>query len=68
MLAPRTEPRPPPAAKRTRHVLGIASVKRRQGLFQGTTVAQGAFSVYRTPALQAAGGWPDRMFGTRRRW
>jgi biofilm PGA synthesis N-glycosyltransferase PgaC len=43
------------------YFLGIASVKRQQGLFQGTMVAQGAFSVYRTAALQEVGGWPDRI-------
>lgn len=43
------------------YFLGIASVKRQQGLFQGTMVAQGAFSVYRTAAVQEVGGWPDRI-------
>jgi biofilm PGA synthesis N-glycosyltransferase PgaC len=43
------------------YFLGIASVKRQQGLFQGTMVAQGAFSVYRTAALHQVGGWPDRI-------
>jgi biofilm PGA synthesis N-glycosyltransferase PgaC len=43
------------------YFLGIASVKRQQGLFQGTMVAQGAFSVYRTDALESVGGWPDRI-------
>ncbi len=43
------------------YFLGIASVKRQQGLFQGTMVAQGAFSAYRTPALKRVGGWPDRI-------
>ena len=43
------------------YFLGIASVKRQQSLFQGTMVAQGAFSVYRTAAVRAAGGWPDRI-------
>lgn len=43
------------------YFLGIASVKRQQGLFQGTMVAQGAFSVYRTAALDSVGGWPDRI-------
>ena len=43
------------------YFLGIASVKRQQGLFQGTMVAQGAFSVYRTEAVKAVGGWPDRI-------
>src|SRR3954447_1133367 len=40
------------------YLLGIAAVKRVQGLFQGTLVAQGAFSGYRTDALRDAGGWP----------
>ena len=43
------------------YFLGIASVKRQQGLFQGTMVAQGAFSVYRTAALREVEGWPDRI-------
>jgi biofilm PGA synthesis N-glycosyltransferase PgaC len=43
------------------YFLGIASIKRQQGLFQGTLVAQGAFSVYRTAPLKQAGGWPDRI-------
>ncbi len=43
------------------YFLGIASVKRQQGLFQGTMVAQGAFSVYRSGALRRVGGWPDRI-------
>jgi poly-beta-1,6-N-acetyl-D-glucosamine synthase len=43
------------------YFLGIASVKRMQGLYQGTLVAQGAFSLYRTEALLAAGGWPDAI-------
>ena len=43
------------------YFLGIASVKRQQGLFQGTMVAQGAFSVYRAAALKEVGGWPDRI-------
>jgi poly-beta-1,6-N-acetyl-D-glucosamine synthase len=43
------------------YLLGIAAVKRAQGLFQGTLVAQGAFSAYRTDALRAAGGWPDAI-------
>jgi biofilm PGA synthesis N-glycosyltransferase PgaC len=43
------------------YFLGIASVKRQQGLFQGTMVAQGAFSVYRTAAVREVGGWPDKI-------
>jgi biofilm PGA synthesis N-glycosyltransferase PgaC len=40
------------------YLLGIAAIKRVQGLFQGTLVAQGAFSIYRTRAVREAGGWP----------
>jgi hypothetical protein len=43
------------------HFLGIASVKRMQGLYQVMLVAQGAFSLYRTQALLQAGGWPDAI-------
>jgi poly-beta-1,6-N-acetyl-D-glucosamine synthase len=43
------------------YFLGIASVKRMQGLFQTTLVAQGAFSLYRTEAVRDAGGWPDAI-------
>jgi biofilm PGA synthesis N-glycosyltransferase PgaC len=43
------------------YFLGIASVKRQQGLFQSTMVAQGAFSLYRTASVVEAGGWPDRI-------
>jgi biofilm PGA synthesis N-glycosyltransferase PgaC len=43
------------------YFLAIASVKRQQALLQGTLVAQGAFSVYRTDALRDVGGWPDRI-------
>ncbi|MGN6703378.1 MAG: glycosyltransferase [Burkholderiaceae bacterium] len=38
---------------------GIASIKRIQSLFQGTLVAQGAFSLYRKNILVKLGGWPD---------
>jgi biofilm PGA synthesis N-glycosyltransferase PgaC len=43
------------------YFLGIASVKRAQGLLQGTLVAQGAFSVYDTTALKLIDGWPNRI-------
>jgi len=43
------------------YLLGISSVKRMQGLYQGTLVAQGAFSCYRTEAVRHAGGWPDAI-------
>jgi poly-beta-1,6-N-acetyl-D-glucosamine synthase len=38
---------------------GIASAKRQQSLYQGTLVAQGAFSAFRTGAIRAAEGWPE---------
>lgn len=38
---------------------GIAAIKRLQSLFQGTLVAQGAFSLYRTNVLRELGGWPE---------
>ncbi|MBJ7354094.1 MAG: glycosyltransferase family 2 protein [Thermoleophilaceae bacterium] len=43
------------------YVLGIASVKRQQGLVRGTLVAQGAFSVYDARKLRRIGGWPDMI-------
>lgn len=43
------------------YFLGIASVKRMQGLYQGTLVAQGAFSLYDAEAVRRAGGWPDAI-------
>jgi biofilm PGA synthesis N-glycosyltransferase PgaC len=38
---------------------GIAAIKRVQSLYQGTMVAQGAFSLYDTALLKKIGGWPD---------
>jgi biofilm PGA synthesis N-glycosyltransferase PgaC len=38
---------------------GIAAIKRVQSLFQGTLVAQGAFSIYDRDTLVQLGGWPD---------
>lgn len=38
---------------------GIAAVKRMQSMYNGTLVAQGAFSLYRRQALEAVGGWPN---------
>jgi len=43
------------------YFLGIASIKRLQGLFQGTLVAQGAFSLYKKEAVMHVGGWPDAI-------
>ncbi|WP_321931339.1 glycosyltransferase [Paraburkholderia guartelaensis] len=40
---------------------GIAAVKRLQSLYQGTLVAQGAFSVYDTSVLREVGGWPSAV-------
>jgi len=40
---------------------GIAAVKRLQSLYQGTLVAQGAFSIYRTDVLKEVGGWRDTV-------
>lgn len=43
------------------YFLGIAVVKRVQSLLQGTLVAQGAFSIYRTDVLREIGGWPETV-------
>jgi biofilm PGA synthesis N-glycosyltransferase PgaC len=37
---------------------GIASAKRQQSLYQGTLVAQGAFSAFRTDSIRSIQGWP----------
>lgn len=39
----------------------IAIIKRTQSLFQGTLVAQGAFSIYKKHALLEVGGWPETV-------
>ena len=46
-------------------------MKRMQGLYQGTLVAQGAFSLYRAQALLvpiAVVGYGQELLGLRRRW
>ncbi|WP_251554242.1 glycosyltransferase family 2 protein [Neobacillus muris] len=43
------------------YFLGIASIKRLQGFYQGTLVAQGAFSLYKREALEQLGGWDDAI-------
>ncbi len=43
------------------YFLGIASVKRLQGLYQGTLVAQGAYSLYDTETIKKINGWPDAI-------
>lgn len=37
---------------------GIASAKRQQSLYQGTLVAQGAFSAFRAKVVRSHRGWP----------
>jgi biofilm PGA synthesis N-glycosyltransferase PgaC len=49
------------AAQQWDYFHGIAAVKRMQGMYDGTLVAQGAFSIYRREALVEAGGWPDTV-------
>lgn len=43
------------------YFLSIMSIKRMQGLFQGTLVAQGAFSIYKTKVVKELGGWSDAI-------
>lgn len=43
------------------YFLSISGIKRMQGLFQSTLVAQGAFSIYNTELLQDIGGWKDSI-------
>lgn len=43
------------------YFLGIAAIKRIQSLFQGTLVAQGAFSLYDREVLVEVGGWPHTV-------
>lgn len=40
---------------------GISAIKRIQSLYQGTLVAQGAFSIYDRNTLRQLGGWPDTV-------
>lgn len=43
------------------YFLAITSIKRLQGLYQSTLVAQGAFSLYETEIVREAGGWSDSI-------
>lgn len=43
------------------YFLGIAAIKRIQSLFQGTLVAQGAFSLYERRCLESIGGWSETV-------
>lgn len=49
------------AAQEWDYFHGIAAIKRLQSLYQGTLVAQGAFSIYDTATLRQVGGWPDTV-------
>jgi len=49
------------AAQEWDYFHGIAAIKRLQSLYQGTLVAQGAFSIYDTETIRALGGWPDTV-------
>jgi biofilm PGA synthesis N-glycosyltransferase PgaC len=40
---------------------GISAIKRVQSLYQGTLVAQGAFSIYSRDTLIEVGGWPKSV-------
>lgn len=40
---------------------GISLVKRIQSMYQGTLVAQGAFSAYRTGIIRTCKGWPETI-------
>lgn len=41
------------------YFISLSLVKRTQSLFQGTLVAQGAFSLYTRDVLNKLGGWPN---------
>lgn len=49
------------AAQQWDYFHGIAAVKRMQGMYHGTLVAQGACSIYRRAAVIEVGGWPDTV-------
>ncbi len=49
------------AAQEWDYFHGIAAIKRLQSLYQGTLVAQGAFSIYDTATLRQLGGWPHTV-------
>lgn len=43
------------------YFLSMSNIKRCQGLFQSTLVAQGAFSIYDTELVKSLGGWSDSI-------
>ena len=47
--------------KKWDYFLGIAVVKKIESLYQGTLVAQGAFSAYRREAIERVGGWTQTV-------
>jgi poly-beta-1,6-N-acetyl-D-glucosamine synthase len=49
------------AAQEWDYFHGIAAIKRLQSLYQGTLVAQGAFSIYDTDTIRSLGGWPHTV-------
>ena len=49
------------AAQEWDYFHGIAAIKRLQSLYQGTLVAQGAFSIYDTETIRGLGGWPHTV-------
>jgi biofilm PGA synthesis N-glycosyltransferase PgaC len=49
------------AAQEWDYFHGIAAIKRLQSLYQGTLVAQGAFSAYHTETIRRLGGWPPTV-------
>jgi len=49
------------AAQEWDYFHGIAAIKRLQSLYQGTLVAQGAFSIYQTDTIRKLGGWPHTV-------
>lgn len=49
------------AAQEWDYFHGIAAIKRLQSLYQGTMVAQGAFSIYDSALLRELGGWPHTV-------
>lgn len=43
------------------YLLSIAAIKRFQGSYRSTLVAQGAFSAYQAQAVRKVGSWQDRL-------
>lgn len=56
-----TKESPAAAMQSYDYLMSIASVKRFQGSYRSTLVAQGAFSAFLTEAVRRVGGWQDVM-------